>query len=60
MGDRKPKPGMARIQIDVPRKVKLAFKARCVMLDISMGERVAELIREDLQRRMPSQSDNAD
>ena len=60
MTDRKPKPGMARIQIDVPRKTKLAFKARCTLLDMSMGERVATLIKEDIQKRMPSQTDNDD
>ena len=46
---------LVRVSMDVPKSVRQAFKARCVMKDISMGERMAALMREDIQKRNPSQ-----
>ena len=45
---------LVRVSMDVPKSVRQAFKARCVMKDISMGERMSQLMREDIQKRNPS------
>ena len=46
---------MVRMQADVPKSVRQAFKARCVMMDTTMGERLAVLLKEDIGKRNPSQ-----
>ena len=48
------KDGLVPVTLHIPRKVRQAFKSRCVMMDVSMGERLAALIREDIARRNPS------
>ena len=46
---------LVRVSLDVPKSVRQAFRARCIMMDITMGERLAVLMREDIQKRNPSQ-----
>ena len=46
---------LVRVSVDVPKSVRQAFKARCVMMDTTMGERLAVLMKEDIQKRNPSQ-----
>ena len=48
------KKDMVRVSLDVPKSVRQAFKARCIMMDISMAERMAALMREDISKRNPS------
>ena len=45
---------LVRVSADVPKSVRQAFRARCIMQDVTMGERLAALMREDIQRRNPS------
>ena len=44
---------LVRVSVDVPKSVRQAFKARCIMMDVTMGERMAALLREDIQKRNP-------
>ena len=46
---------LVRLQVDVPKKLRTAFRIRCLQLDVTMGERLAEMIREEIQNRAPSQ-----
>ena len=46
---------LVRVSADVPKSVRQAFKARCIMMDVTMGERLAVLMKEDIQKRNPSQ-----
>ena len=48
------KKDMVKVIGDVDRGLRTAFRIRCFQLDISMGERIAHLIREDVQNRAPS------
>ena len=49
------KAAMVRVAVDVPKSVRQAFKARCIMMDTTMGERLAVLMKEDIGKRTPSQ-----
>lgn len=42
---------LVRVAVDVPKSVRQAFKARCIMMDTTMGERIAHLMKEDIQKR---------
>ena len=42
---------MVRVAVDVPKSVRQAFKARCIMAGTTMGERLAALMQEDIQKR---------
>ena len=43
------KKDMVKVIGDVDRGLRTAFRIRCFQLDTTMGERIAHLIREDIQ-----------
>ena len=45
---------LVRVSLDVPKSVRQAFKARCIMQDVTMGERMAALMRADISKRNPT------